>query len=181
MQERAIAILPHDILMTPLLNSRRSPEPHSAVFSPSRRSSGDETLMGDEPEEKAKPVPVRRHTRFRSATVAVDNAAANFARYKRGKDKKGKGKFSFVWPAVATDVGPGLCSIDRVLSINTEMEYIATTLSPMTAGLEGSAQKVAQYGANSIVDGLPELLKVLQDVAAIHPFIQRKTVLRVRL
>lgn len=72
----------------------RSPEPQSAVFSPSRRSSGDETLMGDEPEEKAKPVPVRRHTRFRSATVAVDNAAANFARYKRGKDKKGKGECS---------------------------------------------------------------------------------------
>lgn len=67
-----------------------------------------------------------------------------------------------------------------MLEINTEMEYIATALSPMTAGLEGSAQKLAQYGANSVVDGLPELLKVLQDVAAVHPFIQREPYSRAR-
>ena len=61
-----------------------------------------------------------------------------------------------------------------MLAIHTEMEYIGKATSPMTAGLEGSAQKLAQYSANSFVDGLPELLKVLQDVAAIHPFIARK-------
>lgn len=34
--------------------------------------------------------------------------------------------------------------------------------------------RIAQYGRDTLVEGLPELLKVLKDVAAIHPFIQGK-------
>ncbi|KAI0757703.1 hypothetical protein C8Q80DRAFT_1091665 [Daedaleopsis nitida] len=49
------------------------------------------------------------------------------------------------------------------------MDNIATMMSPMSSGMEGSAMRIAQYGTN--VEGLPELLKVLQDVAQIHPFI----------
>lgn len=61
-----------------------------------------------------------------------------------------------------------------MLSINTEMGYIAAMMSPLSSGMEGSAMRIAQYGRDTLVEGLPELLKVLKDVAAIHPFIQGK-------
>ncbi|KAI0762326.1 hypothetical protein C8Q74DRAFT_143012 [Fomes fomentarius] len=52
------------------------------------------------------------------------------------------------------------------------MGYIAAMMSPLSSGMEGSAMRIAQYGRDTLVEGLPELLKVLKDVAAIHPFIQ---------
>ncbi|KAI0716121.1 hypothetical protein C8T65DRAFT_707355 [Cerioporus squamosus] len=45
-------------------------------------------------------------------------------------------------------------------------------MSPLSSGMEGSAVKVAQYGTAALAEGLPALLKVLQAVAAIHPFLQ---------
>ncbi len=64
---------------------------------------------------------------------------------------------------------------DRVLAINTEMGYIATMMSPLASAAGSGTMSFLQSGSNAIVDGLPELLKVLQDVAAIHPFIARKS------
>ena len=78
--------------LSPVLRSviTDSPEPKSAEFfeSPSRQhsrhlSSGESTLNGDES-------PPQR-LRFRSATVALDGAAWSFDRYRRGRDRKGKG------------------------------------------------------------------------------------------
>ena len=75
-----------------------SPQQRPAPFSPSRQSStsgkselslDEVTLAGDESPDDLKPI--RRHTRFRSATIALDTATANFARYKKGKSKKSKG------------------------------------------------------------------------------------------
>ncbi|KAI0735979.1 hypothetical protein C8Q76DRAFT_766166 [Earliella scabrosa] len=48
---------------------------------------------------------------------------------------------------------------------------MAEIMSPLSTGVEGSANRIAQYGQGAFVEGLPELLKVLQDVAAVHPFI----------
>ncbi|RPD59323.1 hypothetical protein L226DRAFT_548402 [Lentinus tigrinus ALCF2SS1-7] len=45
-------------------------------------------------------------------------------------------------------------------------------MSPLSSGMEGSAARVAQYGSAALAEGLPALLKVLQAVAAIHPFLQ---------
>ncbi|RDX45005.1 hypothetical protein OH76DRAFT_1457767 [Lentinus brumalis] len=45
-------------------------------------------------------------------------------------------------------------------------------MSPLSSGMEGSAVKVAQYGTAALAEGLPALLKMLQAVAAIHPFLQ---------
>ena len=60
---------------------------------------------------------------------------------------------------------------DSVLKIDTEVGYIATMMSPLTAAIGSGTMSFLQSGSNTIVDGLPELLKVLQDVAAVHPFI----------
>ena len=62
---------------------------------------------------------------------------------------------------------------DRVLAINTEMGYIGTMMSPIVSAVGSGIMSFLQSGQNSIVEGLPELLKVLQDVAAIHPFVAR--------
>ncbi|KAI1785559.1 hypothetical protein LXA43DRAFT_1115141, partial [Ganoderma leucocontextum] len=51
------------------------------------------------------------------------------------------------------------------------MGYIATMMSPLASAAGSGTMSFLQSGSNSIVDGLPELLKVLQDAAAIHPFI----------
>ncbi|TBU41129.1 hypothetical protein BD309DRAFT_868889 [Dichomitus squalens] len=51
------------------------------------------------------------------------------------------------------------------------MGYIGTMMSPLTAAVGSGTMSFLQSGTNTIVDGLPELLKVLQDVAAVHPFI----------
>ena len=64
-------------------------------------------------------------------------------------------------------------SEDRALAIDTEVQYIATMMSPLSSGMEGSAARVAQYGTSALAEGLPALLKVLQTVATIHPFLQR--------
>ena len=52
---------------------------------------------------------------------------------------------------------------------------MAEIMSPLSTGVEGSANRIAQYGQGGFVEGLPELLKVLQDVAAVHPFIARES------
>ena len=62
---------------------------------------------------------------------------------------------------------------ERVLAINTEMGYIGTMMSPIVSAVGSGIMSFLQSGQNSIVEGLPELLKVLQDVAAIHPFVAR--------
>ncbi len=64
-------------------------------------------------------------------------------------------------------------SEDSTLAIDTEVQYIATMMSPLSSGMEGSAVKVTQYGTAALAEGLPALLKMLQAVAAIHPFLQR--------
>lgn len=64
-------------------------------------------------------------------------------------------------------------SEDRTLAIDTEVQYIATMMSPLSSGMEGSAASVAQCGTSALAEGLPALLKVLQTVATIHPFLQR--------
>ena len=64
-------------------------------------------------------------------------------------------------------------SEDRALAIDTEVQYIATMMSPLSSGMEGSAARVAQYVPDALAEGLPALLKVLQTVATIHPFLQR--------
>ncbi|KAI0353281.1 hypothetical protein OH77DRAFT_1407600 [Trametes cingulata] len=61
---------------------------------------------------------------------------------------------------------------DSVLALNTQVAYVAELVSPLASGAQGSALQIAQYGANALVDGLPELLKVLRTVAAVHPFIE---------
>ncbi|KAH9855711.1 hypothetical protein C2E23DRAFT_723446 [Lenzites betulinus] len=63
------------------------------------------------------------------------------------------------------------CAEDSVLAINTEMTAVADLISPLSSGAQGSALKIAQYASNALLEGLPELMKVLQEVAAIHPFI----------
>ncbi|KAI0820569.1 hypothetical protein BC628DRAFT_1329894 [Trametes gibbosa] len=60
---------------------------------------------------------------------------------------------------------------DHVLAINTELTAVADLVSPLSSGVQGSALKIAQYTSNALLEGLPELVKVLQEVAAIHPFI----------
>ncbi len=69
-----------------------SPQPHATTFSRSSTlsvgsgSSGDITLLGDEPRKKP--------FRFRSATVAIDAGLASFNAYRRGKGRRGKGPCS---------------------------------------------------------------------------------------
>ncbi len=65
---------------------------------------------------------------------------------------------------------------DRVLAVNTEVTSVAELVSPLSSGLQGTAVKIAQYSTNVFFEGLPELVKVLQEVAAVHPFIAREFV-----
>ncbi|KAI9062327.1 hypothetical protein FKP32DRAFT_1612624 [Trametes sanguinea] len=60
---------------------------------------------------------------------------------------------------------------DRVLSIDTKTAAVAELLSPLTSGAEGSARKVAEYGTKALAESLPELLRTLQAIASVHPFI----------
>lgn len=60
---------------------------------------------------------------------------------------------------------------DRVLAVNTQVTSVAELVSPLSSGLQGTAVKIAQYSTNVRFEDLPELVKVLQEVAAVHPFI----------
>ncbi|KAI0770883.1 hypothetical protein BD413DRAFT_613421 [Trametes elegans] len=107
------------------------------------------TAVGDEP------VKVVRKRPFRSATIALERATASVERFGIGGKARRSGKKE-----------------DPVLSINTKVESVADLVSPLASGAQASAVKVVQYGSNALVEGLPELLKVLKDIAAVHPFIQ---------
>ncbi|PIL29997.1 hypothetical protein GSI_07908 [Ganoderma sinense ZZ0214-1] len=141
--------------LSPKASFTNSPELQIACLSssPSSSSTSSSSLAFDEEtltEEK-------RPVRFRSASLAVDAATASFGRYK-GWGRNGRGK-------------NGRAQTDRVLAINTEMGYIGTMMSPLASAAGSGTMSFLQSGQNTIVEGLPELLKVLQDVAAIHPFI----------
>ncbi|KAL7286008.1 hypothetical protein ACG7TL_001125 [Trametes sanguinea] len=60
---------------------------------------------------------------------------------------------------------------DRVISIDTTTAAVAELLSPLASGTEGSARKIAEYGTKALAESLPELLRTLQAIASVHPFI----------
>lgn len=60
--------------------------------------------------------------------------------------------------------------------MNTQVTSVAELVSPLSSGVQGTAVKIAQYSTNVLLEGLPELVKVLQEVAAVHPFIAREFV-----
>ncbi|OSC97068.1 hypothetical protein PYCCODRAFT_1472108 [Trametes coccinea BRFM310] len=60
---------------------------------------------------------------------------------------------------------------DRVISIDTTTAAVAELLSPLASGAEGSARKIAEYGTKALAESLPELLRTLQAIASVHPFI----------
>ncbi|KAM5542294.1 hypothetical protein V8D89_004167 [Ganoderma adspersum] len=136
--------------LSPQASFTTSPEIQTPALSssPSASSTGSSSLAFDEETLTREKRPIR----FRSATLAVDAAVTSFGRY------KGRGK-------------NGRAQTDRVLAINTEMGYIGTMMSPIVSAVGSGTMSFLQSGQNSIVEGLPELLKVLQDVAAIHPFV----------
>ena len=113
-----------------------------------------------------------RSAHFRSASLALDAAATSFSQYK-GVRKHGRGLYKCFFLTCAAVSDMSYPTEDSVLKIDTEMGYIATMMSPLTAAIGSGTMSFLQSGSNTIVDGLPELLKVLQDVAAVHPFIAR--------
>ena len=62
---------------------------------------------------------------------------------------------------------------DDWLDLKTKVDDITMIASPLPSGLEASAVRAAQYTNKSVLEGLPELLKVLQEIASIHPFLGR--------
>ncbi|CDO69805.1 hypothetical protein BN946_scf184803.g3 [Trametes cinnabarina] len=60
---------------------------------------------------------------------------------------------------------------DRVLSIDTQATAVGELMSPLTSGGEGTARKIAEYGTKALAESLPELLRTLQAIASVHPFI----------
>ena len=64
---------------------------------------------------------------------------------------------------------------DHVLALNAQISSVADLVSPLSYGTEASAKQIAQYSTNLLMEGLPELLKVLQDVASAYPFIARES------
>lgn len=55
---------------------------------------------------------------------------------------------------------------------------MAELVSPLSFGLQGTAIRIAQYSTRKLFEGLPELVKMLQDVAVAHPFIAGEFVQR---
>ncbi|KAI0653783.1 hypothetical protein C8Q70DRAFT_1059002 [Cubamyces menziesii] len=106
-------------------------------------SESDDTIAV---EEQTRPKRVRP---FRAASIALDLAAASIFKGRRIEKNKE----------------------DHVLALNAQISSVADLVSPLSYGTEASAKQIAQYSTNLLMEGLPELLKVLQDVASAYPFI----------
>ncbi len=56
--------------------------------------------------------------------------------------------------------------------IQTDFTRVQSYASPLQTALNIDAAKAIQQTITAIVDGIPSLLKMLDDVAQIHPFIK---------
>ncbi|KAL1937671.1 hypothetical protein VTO73DRAFT_12946 [Trametes versicolor] len=132
---------PRSLLLSPALLSE-SPASTPNILSPASSHSDDATVVGD---ELTKP---KRTRTLRAASIALltPSLLGKIRRSERQKE-------------------------DRVLAVNTQITSVAELVSPLSSGLQGTAVKIAQYSTNVLFEGLPELVKVLQEVAAVHPFI----------
>ncbi|KAI0668784.1 hypothetical protein C8Q78DRAFT_1081152 [Trametes maxima] len=138
---------PNDLVYPAMVTD--SPASTPTLISRSSTMSDAVTIVGDEQTK------VKRVRPFRAASIALDMASARFDMYRTKSRRSGKQKGNE----------------DPVLALNTQVTSVAELVSPLSSGVQGSAQKIAQYGMNALVDGLPELLKVLENVASVHPFI----------
>ena len=59
-------------------------------------------------------------------------------------------------------------------SIQTNVGTAQSYQSPLKTAYESEAMKIVRDGVNSLVDSLPGLIKALDEVAKLHPFIGSK-------
>ncbi|KAI0325467.1 hypothetical protein GY45DRAFT_1348843 [Cubamyces sp. BRFM 1775] len=89
-----------------------------------------------------------------SALRAVANAQTRFQAY------KGTGAYG-----IANRTG------DMVKTISTDVANAQSMSSPLKSAYESEAMKTVRSGVNTLVDSLPSLIKALDEVAKLHPFI----------
>ena len=56
-------------------------------------------------------------------------------------------------------------------AINTNVTSAQSMSSPLKSAYESEAMKTIRSGVNALVDSLPGLIKALDEVAKLHPFI----------
>ena len=56
-------------------------------------------------------------------------------------------------------------------AINTNVTNAQSMSSPLKSAYESEAMKTIRSGVNALVDSLPGLIKALDEVAKLHPFI----------
>ena len=66
------------------------------------------------------------------------------------------------------------CIGDLLDSIQTDVTSAQSYSSPMKTVYESDAMKVVREGVNTLIDSLPGLVKALDEVAKLHPFIGSK-------
>ena len=137
-----------------------SPDSQSVTFPSPSPSSYAQTPSGEEPPQQP------QSPRFLSTSVALRDRLNRWS-----KGRKGKGTAETI-DLQACIMLTSLAE-DRLLSIKTKVDDITMIASPLPSGLEASAVRAAQYTNKSVLEGLPELLKVLQEIASIHPFLGR--------
>ncbi|KAI0644525.1 hypothetical protein C8Q79DRAFT_777894 [Trametes meyenii] len=92
--------------------------------------------------------------RLDSAFRMVDSAQNGFRKYQGSKQAKLVNK-----------------SGDLINTIQTDLATSRSYASPLKSAYESEAFKVVRDGVNSLVDSLPGLIKALDEVAKLHPFI----------
>ena len=108
---------------------------------------------------------------FAETSALVDSADVSFQKYQdkrsvRVLNKTGRPRSAF--SAAALTVVPG----DTLTVIQTDVTHIQSYASPLQAVMDSDPAKAIRQTITALVDGIPGLLKVLDDVAQIHPFIK---------
>ncbi|RPD55866.1 hypothetical protein L227DRAFT_579346 [Lentinus tigrinus ALCF2SS1-6] len=92
---------------------------------------------------------------FADTTALVDSADARFQKYREKRSVK-----------VLNSAG------DTLSIIQADVTTVQSFTSPLQVVLDSDPAKALRQTITALVDGIPALLKVLDDVAQIHPFIK---------
>ncbi|KAI8969692.1 hypothetical protein BD414DRAFT_518441 [Trametes punicea] len=116
----------------------------SPLYSPESSDSGSAILAAED--EGTKP----KRASLRAMSIALERFRKN-------------------WSGQRNEVAKVL--EDHILTVNTQVSSIAELVSPLSSNAGSSALKIVQYGSIALAEGHRELLKVLQTIASVHPFI----------
>ena len=60
---------------------------------------------------------------------------------------------------------------ELLTTMQTGVDHLKALSSPVKAAYQGDAMKMVRHGINALVDTLPGLLKALDEVTVVYPFV----------